>query len=82
MRVRQGDPELYTVEQAGVGRGCFFGMRDAAAGRHEAQVARADEAFVIEAVVVDHFTGEEPRERLEPNMRVGRDIHRLAFGKG
>ena len=79
MGVRQRDPQLDSVEPACILRRCFLGVRDAAAGGHEVEFAGPREPFAAEAVVVDHFAVEQPRDCLQAHVRVRSDVHRLAF---
>src|SRR6185436_12782133 len=56
-------------------------MRDAAAAGHQVHAARPRDGFISEAVVMHDLALDEPRHRLNADVRVRRDVHRLLVGE-
>ena len=79
MLVRKGRPELDAIESPRVIARRLLGMRDPAPRRHDVYSPGTQHRFVAEAVVVNDFALEEPGDGLQPDVRVRRHIHRLAF---
>ena len=77
-RLGQRDPELDAAQAPRVRRGRLLRVRDAASRRHQVEDTRCRRAFEAQAVVVDHLAFEQPRDGLEADVRVRRDVHRLA----
>ena len=70
----QGHPQLGTV-QCRRGRGGVLGVRDAAAGGHEVDLAGPHEGVRAGGVAVLDLAGEEPRHGLQAGVRVARHDH-------
>ena len=79
MLVRKSRPQLDAIESPRVIARRLLGMRDPATGRHDVYSPRTQHRFVAEAVVVNDFALVEPGDGLQPDVRVRRNIHRLAF---
>ena len=80
LRVGQCDPELHAVQCAGgIGRR-LLGMRDTAARRHQVQRAGDGESLRPEAVPMQGIAREEPRDRLQADVRMRRHVHGLPSG--
>ena len=58
----------------------LLGVGDAAAGGHEVELAGPDHLLGAEAVVVEHLPGEQPRHRLQADVRVRADVDSLLLG--
>src|SRR6267378_803817 len=52
-----------------------FGMGEAAARRHEIDLAGRDQLLIAEAVTVNHRALDHPGEGLQPDVRMGSDAH-------
>jgi hypothetical protein len=74
VRVGQGHPQLDTVEDRGV-RGGHLRVRDAVAASHQIELSGADERMGAEAVTVLDRAAEEPAHRLQPCVRMRRQVH-------
>jgi hypothetical protein len=62
--------------QAGVVVGRrLLGVRDPVPGGHQVELAGPDHLLAAEAVAVQHVPGDQPGDRLEPDVRVRRDLH-------
>src|SRR5581483_10077845 len=77
--LRKGDPQLGPVQRGGA-RGGDLGVTDPSTSRHQVELAGAYEGVVAGAVAVLDLAGEEPRDRLQPDVRVGRDAHAATDG--
>ena len=53
----------------------LLGVGDAVAGGHEVQLARPDQLHAADAVAVQHLALDQPAHRLQPGVRVRRDVH-------
>src|SRR5215469_16070504 len=50
-------------------------MGDPSPGRHEVELTRPDQLLAAKAVPVQHVAGEQPGHRLQPDVRMRRDVH-------
>jgi hypothetical protein len=48
---------------------------------HDVHAAGPNQTFVAETVMVNDLSFEQPGDGLKPDVRMRRDVHRLAFGK-
>ncbi len=78
--IRLGHPQLGAVKLAAISAGVLLGVSHPVAGGHQVELAGPDDLLRTEAVTVDDLTGQEPRDRLQPHVRVGRDIEGPRFG--
>src|SRR5579863_382431 len=62
-------------------RSRILGVRDAGTRGHQVDLARGDDLLVAETVAVDHLTLDHPGESLQPDMRVGPDVHAAVGGE-
>ena len=53
----------------------LFGVCDAAARCHHVHATRTEEPLKAEAVVVNHLAVDQPRHRLEPDVRMWCHVH-------
>jgi hypothetical protein len=75
VRIGQGQPELDPVQPRVVVLRRFLGVGDAAPRGHQVELAGPDELLAAQAVPVQHGARDEPGHRLQPDMRVRRDLH-------
>ena len=75
----QRHPQLGAVQLGGAGRGDLR-VADAATGGHQVDLARADQGVVAGGVPVLDLPGEQPAHRLQPGVRVRRDLHAAGVG--
>ncbi|GAA4989601.1 hypothetical protein GCM10025734_16010 [Kitasatospora paranensis] len=73
--VREGDPELGAVQEPGVLPRRFLGVRDGAAGGHQAELVRAHGLQAAEAVAVQHLALVQPADGLQPHVGVRWHLH-------
>jgi hypothetical protein len=57
----------------------LLGMGNAGAGGHHVHTARLQNGCTAQAVVVHDFTFVKPRDGLQSDVRVRRNVHRLPF---
>ena len=62
-------------------RGRDLGVADAAAGRHQVELAGAHHGLVPSAVAVLDLPREQPADRLQAGVRVRRDAHAAGLGR-
>ena len=55
-------------------------MRDAVAGGHQVQLARADHLLGAEAVAVQDFAGQQPGDGLQADVGMRADVEAVVFG--
>src|SRR5687767_5321908 len=79
MLVRERRPQLHAVQAAGVLARRLLGMRNAGARGHHVHTARAQYRCTAQAVVVHDLTFMKPRDGLQPDVRMRRNVHRLAL---
>ena len=79
--IGQRGPELHAIQPSRVVGGRSLGVRNRVAGRHDVHAAGAKHGFLAKAVVVDDLALEQPRDRLQPHVRMRRDVHRHPLGK-
>ena len=75
--VGQCHPELDAVQRLGAGRR-DLGVDDAAAARHEVDLAGADDGVRTTRIMVFDGALEQPRDRLQPGVGVRRHVHAAA----
>ena len=73
--VRERDPELRAVQEAGVRPGALLGVADGPAGGHQAQLARADGLQAAGGVAVQDLALVEPADGLQAHVRMRRHLH-------
>jgi hypothetical protein len=56
-------------------------MGNAEAGRHQVQLSGVHDRFTAEAVFMDDLAGNEPRYRLQSDVRMRSDVHGLLCGE-
>src|SRR5437763_5202371 len=78
-----GDPHLRAQNAARHSRrfDALFGVRDAASGGHEVELAGTDQLLGAEGVAVQDASVEEPRRRREPDVRMWSDLDRRRLRK-
>src|SRR5215510_10805336 len=81
LRFRQGHPKLRPIQNAAVVTRCFFGMSNAVSRSHDVHAAGPNQTFVAETVMVNDLSFQQPGDGLKPDVRMWRNVHRLAFGK-
>ena len=80
VRFGQRNPQLGGVDVRG--RLAFLGMGDAVAGRHQVDLAGADDLGVAQAIAVQHFAADHPGEGLQADVRMRADLHARRRGVG
>src|SRR5205823_3182453 len=70
----QGNPELEASEPTRVSERRLFGVGDTAARGHQVEDAGGSRSRETAAVVVNELPFQEPRDCLETDVRVGRDV--------
>jgi hypothetical protein len=81
IRVAERHPQLHAVQTPCVFARRLLGVRDAAARRHHVDPTGAQYRFLAKTVVVDDLAIEQPRDGLQSDVRVRRDVHRLSVGE-
>lgn len=79
--IGKSDPELHTVQPAGIVWWGLLRVSNCGAGCHHVDPAGPEERLRAEAVVMDDFALKKPRHRLQPHVRMWGDIHRLALAE-
>ena len=74
-RLGLSDPQLDCVQRAAVRPRCLLGVGDAVARRHHVELTGPDRLLGAEAVAVHDLAVEQPRDRLQPDVRMGADLH-------
>jgi hypothetical protein len=69
--VRQRRSELNAIQSSGVVGRCPLRVSDRMARSHDVHAIGAKHRFLSEAVVMDHLALEQPRDRLQPHVRMG-----------
>ena len=72
-------PQLHAVQAPRVLARRLLGVGNAGAGGHHVHTARAQYRRTAQAVVVHDLAFVKPRDGLQPDVRVRRNVHRLAF---
>jgi hypothetical protein len=78
---RQRDPQLRRVQALSIDQR-ILGMNDAPTGRHQIHLAGMDDLLVAQAVAMQDFTLDHPGEGLQPDVRVGADMHAVVRREG
>ena len=73
-RRRLRHPELHAVQRSLVATRRLLGVRDAAPGGHEVELAGPDDLLGAEAVPVQDLAVEQPGDRLEPDVGMRPDV--------
>lgn len=73
--VGEGDPQLSTVQEAGVRLGALLGVADGPPRGHEAQFTRADRLQAARGIAVQHLALVQPADGLQSHVRVRRYLH-------
>ena len=81
LRIEERDPELDAVETPTVVPRRLFSVCDPGTRRHDVDAVGPEHRFVAQAVVVNHFAVEEPRHRLQTDVRVRGHVHRLPLAE-
>ena len=79
---RLGDPELDALESSPVAPGALLGVRDAAAGGHEVELARRDDLLGAERVAVERLAFEQPGDGLQADVGVRCDVETVPLVDG
>ena len=74
------DPELHPLQRPAVGAGVLLGVDDAPSRGHQVHLARADQLLRAEAVAVQDSALHQPRDRLQPRVRVRADVEPSGLG--
>ena len=80
--IGQGCPELDAAQTTGFVIWRAFGVRDRLTRGHHIHATRAQHRFLLQAVVVDDLAVEQPRHRLQSDVRMGSDVHASALTEG
>ncbi len=81
VRVRQGHPELHALEAPAVDGRRLLRVGDPAARGHEVERPRPPRGLEAERVAVEDLAVEQPRDRLQADVRVRGHVHRLPAGE-
>src|SRR5262245_31339164 len=81
-RIWKRHPELNTLQPPRISAGRFFRVRDARSSSHQIQLPRPYHLLVAQAVVVQHFALEQPGHRLQSDVRMRANGHRLVDAEG
>jgi hypothetical protein len=74
--IGQRGPELNSIQASCVVGRRSLGVGNGMTGGHHIDTTGAKNGFLPEAVIVHHFSFEQPRHRLQAHVRVGRHVHR------
>ena len=78
LAIGQRGPELHAVQPSCVVGRRALGVGDRVTGRHDVHTAGAKHRLFAKAVVVDDLAFEQPCHRLQPHVRMRRNVHRHA----
>lgn len=75
-----GHPKLDAVQLTPVPTSGLLGVRHALTGSHQVELPRPDDLLGPEAVTMQHLTGDEPGDGLEPDVRVRANVDTSLLG--